>query len=359
MTELRILADDLTGALDSAARLVATFGPMPVRWTPCARPQGSLVFDTGSREADRVAAVAAVAAALPMLAGADIAFKKIDSLLRGQTAAEIAAATRLGDFRHTIIAPAFPAQGRVTRAGRQWILGDAPPRAVDLDLVAALLTEGHVVSRCRPGDVVPPGVSLWDAETDDDLLRIATAGRSLGASVLWCGSAGLAGAIAGTRAPPRQPLHAPLLGIFGSDSRAIRAQLNALGDRVRALPRDGDIPAAIYDLSPTIMTERDDAARRIATDIARIAAHATPPATALISGGETLRALCLAVDADHLVVDGEFEPGVPLSRIAGGAWSGVRIVSKSGAFGDTMVLQRIVADVTSPQPYRSSGASPS
>jgi D-threonate/D-erythronate kinase len=64
------------------------------------------------------------------------------------------------------------------------------------------------------------------------------------------------------------------------------------------------------------------------------------PGTLIVSGGETLRALCIALAADRLDVDGEIEPGVPTSVLRGGAFDGQRIVSKSGAFGGANFLAR-------------------
>ena len=61
----------------------------------------------------------AIASLIPLLFGADIAYKKIDSLLRGPTLAEIAACATIGFWRHIVLCPAFPFQGRAMRAGRQ------------------------------------------------------------------------------------------------------------------------------------------------------------------------------------------------------------------------------------------------
>jgi len=68
-----------------------------------------------------------------------------------------------------------------------------------------------------------------------------------------------------------------------------------------------------------------------------------PPRSLLVTGGETALSVCLSVGADHLQVEGELAPGIPVSRIVGGTWDGVQMVSKSGAFGDEMLLLRIVS----------------
>jgi uncharacterized protein YgbK (DUF1537 family) len=119
MIILRLLADDLTGALDTAAEFIPLTGSVPVF-----RPNGSRLdlpasaaLDSATRESEPAAAMAQVGRLVHLLEGADIAFKKIDSLLRGPTLAEIAACMHAGIWRHCALAPAFPYHGRITRAG--------------------------------------------------------------------------------------------------------------------------------------------------------------------------------------------------------------------------------------------------
>ena len=52
MTLLRLLADDLTGALDTAAEFVGLCGPLDVSWTDTlpSSLSGSLIIDSGTRE---------------------------------------------------------------------------------------------------------------------------------------------------------------------------------------------------------------------------------------------------------------------------------------------------------------------
>ena len=57
------------------------------------------------------------------------------------------------------------------------------------------------------------------------------------------------------------------------------------------------------------------------------------PGTLVVAGGETLRGLCAALEATTLEVQGQIEPGLPYSRLRGGRWDSVEVVSKSGAFG--------------------------
>ena len=90
---LRLLADDLTGALDTAAEFSMLCGPIQV-WWDTSPATGSMALCSATREATRGAAIAATETLVPALAGADIAYCKLDSLLRGNVAAELAACCR-------------------------------------------------------------------------------------------------------------------------------------------------------------------------------------------------------------------------------------------------------------------------
>jgi uncharacterized protein YgbK (DUF1537 family) len=211
------------------------------------------------------------------------------------------------------------------------------------------------VSRRRPGDPVPRGISLWDAETDDDLRRIALSGADLPEPVLWCGSGGLAAALSAPGAPPVRiaGIGTPMLGLFGSDHPVTAAQLGACGGDVLAL-RDGGAAGASrvsamlgergiclvrFDLPPG--TGGPEASARIARGIGELIRRIRPPGSLLVAGGETLRSLCQALGTGHLLVLGQVMPGVPLSRLVGGLWDGTEVISKSGAFGDEALLLRI------------------
>ena len=353
MSGLRLIADDLTGALDSAARLVPLVGPIPVFWGAVPDPAPAhFALDGGTRDENENFARAVATRLAPVLAAGDPAFRKLDSLLRGHVAAEIAASAKW--FDHVVIAPAFPFQGRITRGGRQFSRDDAGGwRDSGIDLAGALLSAGVVLAPAVAGQAAPAGVSLWDAATDTDLDRIVAAGRALLGRVLWCGTAGLAGALAGRLPVPVPRLPRPILALVGSDQPVAKAQLAVLGrkhhvvnDAAEAnaiagvLERDG---VAAVSVSIAARTPRLVAGARI-TDVfsGLLAGLGFPVGTLFVSGGETLRGLCEKLGATRLDVDGEVLPGVPTAILRGGAWEGQRIVSKSGAFGDAGVLARIL-----------------
>ncbi len=356
MTTLRLLADDLTGALDTAAEFVGVTGPIHAFWqgaAPAALPANA-ALDLGTREAGRDAAVAATRAAAPVLDGAGIAFKKIDSLMRGQTLPELAACFVAGRWTHAVLAPAFPFQGRITRDGQQFMRSGAGWIPVGPDLIAALRDLNVTAQRAEPGAALAPGVTLFDATTDAELDATVAAAGGAGAPVLWCGTGGLARALAGDAPPAAPPLPRPVLGLFGSDQMVTAAQLAACAPHWHAVPDAGAAAAArlaealdrhgvalaSHDLPPGL--SRADAAERIETAFRTLVGRLPKPGTLAVAGGETLRGLCLALGAASLEVEGRALPGVPVSILRGGAWDGVTVVSKSGAFGHPTLLRELL-----------------
>ncbi|MGH7043815.1 MAG: four-carbon acid sugar kinase family protein, partial [Acetobacteraceae bacterium] len=233
MTALRVLADDLTGALDAAACVVGGAGPVPTVWKPPVVLPWPAAIDAGTRALPGPQARALTARLALVLDGAEPAFRKIDSLLRGHVAAELAACLRW--FDHCVVAPAFPAQGRVTAGGRQFRAEAGTWQDVGVDLAAALAAEGVRVRPCRPGEPAPEGASLWDAETDAELDAVVAEGRALPGRVLWCGSAGLAGALAGHGTVPVPLLPGPVLALIGSDHPVSVAQLSTAWKQVHRI----------------------------------------------------------------------------------------------------------------------------
>jgi D-threonate/D-erythronate kinase len=373
MTSFRLIADDLTGALDTAVEFTGLCGAIPIFWTEF-RANGSpplpacFAIDSGSRELDREAGIAIMARLVPLIRNADIAFKKVDSLMRGAWASELAACLRLGAWSSCVVAPAFAYQGRKTVDGQQFARAhDGSWFPVGLNLLAELESEGLEVHRGRGDADLLPGVTVFDAENDDDLDRVVAIGRRSPQPVLWCGSGGLAAALArGSNAAASSLLREPVLGLFGSDQAATAAQLAACGSLAVRLTEnaasntdlvarrlDNDQAVMVgFDLAPGL--SRAEAAHRIARELTALTARLGPPGTLIVAGGETLKALCLTVGATSLQTEGRIVPGLPRSVIQGGRWDGVDVVSKSGAFGppnlwrDLLIENRLLSEKISP-----------
>ena len=355
MSSLRLLADDLTGALDTSAELVGRFGPLEVCWSASsiAPEQQSFAIDSGTRELTSEQAFAVVSELAPRLAGATVAYKKIDSLLRGPWVAELDACLRTGAWDACIVAPAFVHQGRRTIGGQQYArAADGGWSAVGKKIIEQIRARNLEARQSNPSAGLQGGINVFDAETDDDLVRVVEAGQNYAGKVLWCGSGGLANALArgaGVWVPDR--LKGPVLGIFGSDHRTTSLQLAACEPvviRTSDVTRDIDrieqtlaMGAAFVKLETSAIS-RNLVAERFSREIASLSRLIDPPGSVIVAGGETLKAQMVAVGARALRLLGRLEPGIPKSVIEGGSWSGVEVVSKSGAFGAADVLRKLL-----------------
>lgn len=364
MQTIRILADDLTGALDTAGCFATAASPLPVVFDPALLPQAkSWAVSTGSRELAESDAVARIARFLPMFSHHDgIAFKKIDSLLRGHVAAEIAHHVRRGDFDTVVIAPAFPALDRVTRNGRQWskLAGQNSHCMVGPDLMSDFARFGIDLRLGLPDapQAGSPRVFLADAETDDDLKAIVDAGKRCG-RVLWCGCAGLADMLAGEGALTPAPVAPRMLVICGTRHPVASLQIKQLGNSECSacvtLQPDDD-PAAVA----RIVNGRLHSGRwaALTADLPKLSADAARdilgkmmnallpkldrPDALFVMGGDTLAICCVALGAKSLAVRGLLARGIPVSEFTDGAWAGMTVISKSGAFGAEDILTRIM-----------------
>jgi len=360
MRILRLIADDLTGALDTAAQFTGAIGSLPVLLDrTAAPPEGSYALSLACRDGDERTAVACTQGSLPCYAGADIAFKKIDSLLRGHWAAELAEIVRSGKFRRIVLAPAVPGQRRLTRGGLQMLAQSCDSPVLIKDIVAALKEHG-VAPRGVDHEIVLP-----DAQSDADLDAIVER-YSHEPATLWCGAAGLARALA--QEPPRaaKPLNEPHLVIVGSRHPVTLRQVQILrASRPDCLAPVTTEPSFIGRVRTTLeisgccvlapalpqgLTETE-AAQRIGSSLALLSQCLPRPGGLTVVGGETFAALCRALKATRLSVHGEFLHGVPASRMESGLWSSTLCASKSGAFGEPDWLIKHLSRKTPEAPH--------
>ena len=335
---LRILADDLTGALDTAAQFASPEKPICVALElPADSLPDTLVVDCATREVTAASAAAKAKRTAVILDTVQerLSFFKVDSLLRGNPMLELSECLKREPQRRCIIAPALPHQRRVTRAGKQFAQFFETWSVVGEDIAAALQGLGFSCTLACPGDPLPKGISLWDSESDADLDSIVQTGISCKPPILWCGSAGLAGALArlnpAKSASPK--LFQPMLGIFGTNHAVMLDQLayDAAFRISSSQYQPGRTAWVTFDLATGI----DRAMARAQIDVmARDMLNGSPPPrTLVVSGGETLRGIAKTLHVKSLAVIGQLEPGIPVALLVGGPWNGTLAVTKSGAFG--------------------------
>src|SRR5690349_4479614 len=118
---LVILADDLTGAADCAARCRQAGVPATICVQPPSipLPMGAVAVTTDSRHLSPACAAERVRSLLASLRSGHIAtwYKKIDSTLRGNIGAELDAMLDTLGQTCVVLCPAFPAQGRGLEGG--------------------------------------------------------------------------------------------------------------------------------------------------------------------------------------------------------------------------------------------------
>ena len=222
---IAVIADDLTGAADAGVQLVHTGYRTAVFFRATevlADDLDAVAFDTDSRAMPAGFAAKRVLEAARAASEARIVYKKLDSTLRGNVAAELAAA--LGGARRdlAVVAPAFPAAGRTTVGGTQLVHGvpvdetemaNDPDTPVRVAHVPGLLAEAFSsVGVLGVDDLADPEIVhrtleenecvVADADCDADLEGLVRAVPDP-ARVLWAGSAGLALALGSVYPGPR------------------------------------------------------------------------------------------------------------------------------------------------------------
>jgi uncharacterized protein YgbK (DUF1537 family) len=270
---------------------------------------------------------------------ARILFKKIDSTLRGNVGAEIAAAVSAFGCEAAVITPAFPAMGRTVEGGYLRVGAEFEP----IDLPARLRSQGlDACAHVQPGTVsaaIEAGARFIsaDATCDNDLDTIASAGLGSGRRILWAGSAGLASALARTlpwgRSPTCPQPASSVLFCIGSDHPVTVEQQR----RLLALGRGEHV---VLNLSV-----RQTSVERVR----ELVGNAAGAATALVlSGGDTASLVCRALGVRRIELEDEIVPGIPWGYLSGGAFDGWRVATKSGGFGAPHALIQVADFFTCP-----------
>lgn len=343
-----IIADDLTGALDSSS----PFAALGLTSVTAVSPEGLalalatgaqvLAVNLGTRELGPDEAEARATAAAQVLrpfTGPDTLWlKKIDSRLKGSVGAEVAGVASVMHPDRVLLCPAIPELGRTVRQG---------------------LLSGHGIAAPIPVRVtLPPDLPLEvpDARSDADLDHLA-----IGADprCLFVGARGLAAALARWLGREGHPLSAPSLRgpvgfAIGSRDPITLAQvamLRASGGPGWIAAPDGQVPPprspgpVLVQATPGTGANPEVVSRRLAEGMLP---HLPGLGTLVVTGGETAAALLRAAGISHLQVMGEVLPGLPLCH-ARGTTDFPALVTKSGGFGPPDTLLRLWQAARSPE----------
>ena len=368
-TAYAVIADDLTGAGDAGVQFAAAgLRTRTLRddWMPEHLAGAEVVVvDTASRGLAPEDAYRRARAAAERLqeAGAQLIYKKIDSTLRGPLGAEIDAVMDACRLPMALVCSAYPAQGRTMVDGVLLVAGVPVAKTAAAAEPQAPVQESHLptlLSRQahRPVQWLPRSAAghvsthllaklqtlaaryddtgsivVCDAQDDEDLTAIVLAAHSLEPSLarpaLLIGSAGLARPLAARLAQRTKRLDRSVLVLCGSLHPTARVQVRRV-----ELANEPLVTVLTTPAQPGIYPDPTGALAAEAK--AWLADHEA--SGIVVTGGDTLGTLLRAMLAHGVDLEQEAAPGIPLGRIAGGPWAGLRIISKAGGFGGPDVL---------------------
>lgn len=347
-----VLADDATGALECASLLAGMKLAVSISLSGAAGP-GIGVVDTESRHLLPEQACVRMRYWLELFGtyeGTQV-FKKTDSTLRGNIAAELVAMLRASDSRQIVYVPAYPALGRTVQAGRLLVHGvpvaetefaaDAR-QPVRTSQVADLFPQAvrHLITHIADAEALAAAlrdfharVLICDASSDGDLLRLAGAIQKAPFQPWVASPAGFIKAWASLGAYPRAvsiPIPHPRkwLVVCGSLHRQSRRQASiaeALGMNVIQSRTDTSEPPELVAV---------ELAGRTVSFIAKDKTEAV-----LIMGGDTVWAVWRAMGLDALIPLPEVLPGIGACLTPDRQ---LLFVTKAGGFGEDRLVERVL-----------------
>lgn len=390
MNRYLIVADDFTGANDTGVQLKRRGVPTSVVFSSeFIASEGSFVLDTESRALGPEEAAAAVRAGLK---GVDLTafgrvMKKVDSTLRGSVAAEIKAVDELYGSELVVFAPALPDLGRTTVGGVHLLKGipitrtelaKDPKTPVTEDNITKLLGAvydepvTHISEdQVSAGEIDFSGgrVFTCDSATNADLRSVIQAAVATGKRTLWVGTAAMADHLLGVEVDVP-----PALAVVASVSAVSREQVNfAAGEGIPlvsvpipelltgeqrmetyvaqtvALLKEGkdailassascnraelDRSVAVGEKLNMTREQVSGYTQMVMGKMTRAILEQTPISGMFLTGGDTALGFFMEARSLGSSIVTEIAVGIPMMRLSGGPFAGLKVVTKAGAFG--------------------------
>lgn len=246
--KLFVLADDMTGAMDTAVKFVeAGFTThVAVDAGDFLQANGAqvIVLNADSRHlpADQAYRVVYDATRMAVKAGAEYFYKKVDSSLRGNIGAELSAMLDATGEQRLIFLPAFPRMGRTTKNGFHWVngrlvqeseFGADPFEAVTDSFIPNIIAQQSQIPVTIHSDGksrLEDGINVFDSSSENDIRGIVRELFTVNSMKVMAGSAGLAEALpehlkTAENKPPCEPGSKRLLVLCGSINPVARRQI--------------------------------------------------------------------------------------------------------------------------------------
>jgi uncharacterized protein YgbK (DUF1537 family) len=364
---LGLIADDLTGANDTAVQFARRGWDTLLALDPTSGSAGLSVIavTTDSRALDNAAAAKLTAEAIAHLmdAGVDRIYLKIDSTMRGSVAGQIDGALAAWRTRHSdaraVVCPAYPRMGR-TVAGNRLLVDGRPVEEspIGRDPVSPVSTGdmGELVpgSCHRPVDNCARKsaadkcvVATFDARSDGDLSRAASAILEAGPSLIPVGSAGLAEALAGQLNAGKVAERELPGRMIGTSDPRILIQVTSLNpvSRGQAVKLMAACPDVVVLLAPAERVGNLSVAERLGAEFAALVAQQHWDVLGLV-GGDGARAALRHLGASGIRIVNTLLDGIPFGFVVGGRADGIPIFTKAGGFGAEDALVRVVERIS-------------
>lgn len=391
MNRYLIIADDFTGANDTGVQLARRGIPTSVtlKYDGVHTDNASYVLDTESRGMEKEKAYSYVKACVSHIDFSSFRYviKKVDSTLRGNIAEEVMAIDELYKSELIIFMPALPDLGRTTVDGVHCLngrpiteteLAKDPVKPVKTDRLAALFTKTckeavtHIgLEAVRRGEIsLDSGrIFTFDAVTNEDMRAVVRAAKQRNRRTLWVGSA----AIADHLLEQEIKVH-PSMALIASVSEVSRKQvkfaekngtslisipiynmldhydISGYVEKAFKLLSSGKdvilLSSATYDreeLERTVMAgglrgmkreEVSEVTQIIMGEMTKKILEKVKVSGLFLAGGDTAIGFFRRTGADGSVITGEMSSGIPMMRLSGGIFHGLKVITKAGAFGN-------------------------
>jgi len=364
---IAVIADDLTGALDTGVQFTQWGYTTQLIDSPEKATAEVIIINTDTRNKPTSEAYKKTYTVAEKL-DVDLVYKKTDSTLRGNPGPELQAILDALSEEKAVFTPTYPPTGRRVKNGHLYVnekpiteteyITEYRNKTSYIPDILKTKTPIHVIE--YPGDPLKAGINVFDSETENDLNLIASHQTRV-----MAGSAGLADAICQRlRDPP------PVLSIVGSIRAETRAQINLLRDRLGAalIPLDtigalkgtpqeviqeaeaalsqGRDTVIMSSISPDIIEYTWSEARRLnlsANEVERRITKALAEAAEallyqslsglIITGGATALAVKTRLKIENIMILDEVQPGIPVLRL-----DNIPAITKAGGFGQPDAL---------------------
>ncbi|GHS92733.1 membrane protein [Synergistales bacterium] len=392
MFEYLIVADDYTGATEVASKFMngryktsvtMDYGSIGLMQNRTAVALNTETFFCSPDEAKMK--LATVSKNLLPWKGSAVFFKRIEPALRGNVGAEVSTMAREMNFDYVVVAPAFSRGRRAVEEGTLYLDSHermshqtyTTSKSASIEMTAeALRKEGmapvevsldDVQEGKVEGIVAQKGCFCFDAETDEDLKMIvmgvlkATPSKN----VLWVGSVGLAEAMAMTpksfvvvigTAHPRSIRQAKHLldqamafpvqldaGVLKGTEDAIAAERSRVVEEAEHLLRRGQsilLAATINGrfVSGSYPDDNIESFLGFLSETVREIIGRIKVGGLCVTGGDCAVRIVEKAKAESVMLIEEIQEGITFSRLSGGTFNNLPLISKSGALGGERAL---------------------